>query len=157
MCLANWVQLSYFVSQAGEGSNPSQDGHVICSTPLDFVTQFVQNRKHSHWMDTFNPSIVWGFTFRWYKLPCLTNPAATRSKAWIWGCSLAGIADSNPARGMYVCLLWVLFVVRVRSLRRADHWSRGVLVCVVSECDRGTFIMRRTWPTRGCWVMGERN
>jgi hypothetical protein len=32
-------------------------------------------------------------------------PAAARSMAWALGCSLAGIADSNPAEGMDVCLL----------------------------------------------------
>jgi hypothetical protein len=33
-----------------------------------------------------------------------------RSKAWFYGRSLAGIADSNPAGGMDVCLLWVMCV-----------------------------------------------
>jgi len=36
-----------------------------------------------------------------------------------------------PTGGMDVCLLWVLCVVRWRSLRRADHSPRGVLPCVV--------------------------
>jgi len=27
---------------------------------------------------------------------------ATHSKAWVFGCSLAGIAESNPARGVDV-------------------------------------------------------
>jgi hypothetical protein len=35
-----------------------------------------------------------------------------RSKVWVCGLSLAGIAGSNPARGMDVCFLWVLYVVR---------------------------------------------
>jgi len=35
---------------------------------------------------------------------------------------------------MDVCLLWVLCVVRLRSLRRADHSSRGVLATVVRRC-----------------------
>ena len=35
---------------------------------------------------------------------------------------------------MDVCLLWVLCVVRKRSLRRADHSSRGVLPTVVRRC-----------------------
>jgi len=39
-------------------------------------------------------------------------PVATRSKTWVCGCSLAGIVGSSPARGMDVCLLWVLCVVR---------------------------------------------
>jgi hypothetical protein len=37
---------------------------------------------------------------------------AARSNAWVWGRSLAGIAGSNPAGSMDVCLLRVLFVVR---------------------------------------------
>jgi hypothetical protein len=35
-------------------------------------------------------------------------PVATRSKAWVFGRSLAEIASSNAARSMDVCLLWVL-------------------------------------------------
>jgi hypothetical protein len=58
-------------------------------------------------------------------------PVAARSKAWVCSRSLAGFAGSNPARITYVCLLWVLCVVRYRSLRRADHSSRGFLSTVV--------------------------
>jgi hypothetical protein len=39
-------------------------------------------------------------------------PVAARSKAWVCGRSLAGIAGSNTAGVMDVCLLWVLCVVR---------------------------------------------
>jgi hypothetical protein len=39
-----------------------------------------------------------------------------------------------PPEGMDVCLLWELCVVRYRSLRRADHSSRGVLPTVVRCC-----------------------
>jgi len=155
MCLANGVQLSHFISHVGEGSNPSQDGHVICSIPLNFITELVQNRKHYHWMDIFNPSIIEGFTFHWCRLTCLPIPVAMRSKVWDWGCSLTGIADSNPAGGMDVRLLWVLCVVSLGSLRRTIHSSSGVLVCCVSECDCTASIMRRPWPTRGCCVMGK--
>ena len=35
---------------------------------------------------------------------------------------------------MDICLLWVSFVVRYRSLRRADHSSRGVLPTVLRRC-----------------------
>jgi hypothetical protein len=52
-------------------------------------------------------------------------------KAGQSGRSLAGIVGSNPAGGMDVCLLWVLCVVRWRSLRRADHSSRGILLTVL--------------------------
>ena len=34
-------------------------------------------------------------------------PVAERSKAWVCSCSPAGIAGSNPAGGMDVCLLCV--------------------------------------------------
>jgi hypothetical protein len=34
----------------------------------------------------------------------------------------------NPAEGMDICLLWMLSVVWYRTLRRADHSSRGVLL-----------------------------
>ena len=32
-------------------------------------------------------------------------PVAARCKAWVYGSSFAGIADSNPAGKMDVCLL----------------------------------------------------
>jgi hypothetical protein len=60
-------------------------------------------------------------------------PVAVRSKAKVCGRSPAEILGSNPTGGMDVCLLWVLCVVRYRSLRRADHSSRGVLT-VVRRC-----------------------
>jgi hypothetical protein len=44
------------------------------------------------------------------------------------------IVGSNPTGGMDICLLWVLCAVRYRSLRRADHSSRGVLPTVVRRC-----------------------
>ena len=82
---------------------------------------------------------------------------AARSKAWNCGRSLAGITDSNPAGGIDVCLLWVLCIVRLRSLRRADHASRDVLPSVcVSECDREASTMRRSWPTTCCCAV-EKN
>jgi len=46
---------------------------------------------------------------------CVSNnkiPVAARSKAWAFGRSPAEIVGSNPTRGMDVCLLWVLCVVR---------------------------------------------
>jgi len=52
------------------------------------------------------------------------------------GRSLAGITGSNTDGGMNVCFLWLLCVVRWRSLRRADHPSREVLqnmVCLWSR------------------------
>jgi hypothetical protein len=85
-------------------------------------------------------------------------PVAARSKAWIYGRSLAGIVDSNPAGGMDVCLLWVLCVIRSRSLRRAGHSSKGVLPSVV--CLKCVIAkprtMRRPRPPRGCRAIGRK-
>ena len=39
-------------------------------------------------------------------------PVAALSKEQVYGRSHAGIAGSNPAGGMDVCILWVLCVVR---------------------------------------------
>ena len=75
------------------------------------------------------------------------SPAAARSKAYVCGRSPAEIVGSNPAGGMDVCLLWVLCVVRYRSLRRADPSSRGVWCVVV--CDLETSWMKRPWPALG--------
>ena len=38
-------------------------------------------------------------------LEVLPIPFAARSKAWVFGRSLAGITGSNPAEGMVVCLM----------------------------------------------------
>jgi len=61
-------------------------------------------------------------------------PVAARSKALVCGSSPTEIVVSNPTGGMDVCLLWVLCVERERSLRRADHSSRGVLLAVMRRC-----------------------
>ena len=61
-------------------------------------------------------------------------PVAARSKAQVCGRSPAEIVCSNSTGDMDVCLLWVLCVVRQRSLRRADHSSRGVLPTVLRRC-----------------------
>jgi hypothetical protein len=51
-----------------------------------------------------------------------------------------------------MCLLWMLCVIRQRSLRRADHSSRGVLPAVVCHwvCNLETSMNRRPWPALGC-------
>ena len=69
-----------------------------------------------------------------YSKSVLPVPVAARSKAQVCGYSPAEIGGSNPTGCMDGCLLWVLCVVRQRSLRRADHSSRGVLPNVVRRC-----------------------
>ena len=46
----------------------------------------------------------------------LPIPVTARSKTWFCDRSLSGNAGSNPAEGIDICLLWVLCVVRYRSL-----------------------------------------
>jgi hypothetical protein len=59
---------------------------------------------------------------------------AARSKAWVCGRSLAGIAVSNPAKSTEFCLFIMLVLRTYRSLQLTDPSSRGVLpsvyVCV---------------------------
>ena len=57
-----------------------------------------------------------------------------RSKASVYGRSLAGIAGAYPAGGMDVCLLGLFCVVRQMSLRWADPSSRGVPPTLVCHC-----------------------
>ena len=73
---------------------------------------------------------------------------AARSKAWVFGRSLARTAGSTPAGGMDVYLLRELCVVRESFLRRTDHSSRKS--CGVSECDPEISTMRRSRPTGSC-------
>ena len=50
------------------------------------------------------------------------------------GRSLAWIAGSTPAGAMDVSVVSTVCVVRWRSLRQADHSSRGVLPSAVCQC-----------------------
>jgi hypothetical protein len=81
---------------------------------------------------------------------------AAPSKAWVCGHSLAWIAISNPAGGMDICLLRVLYMVRKKSPLRADHSPRGVLPRVVSldEVVEAS-IMERPWLARSCCIIKE--
>ena len=62
--------------------------------------------------------VVWS-----YWLHCLRRRSVTAC--------LLGLQVRIPARDMEISVLWVLCVARERSLRRADHSSRGVLPIVV--------------------------
>jgi hypothetical protein len=66
------------------------------------------------------------------------------SKAWVCSRSPAEIVGSNPAKGLKVCLLWVLCVVcQVEvSVRRAEFYC--LLYIVV--CDLETSWIGRPWP-----------
>ena len=64
----------------------------------------------------FRPSFTWIISITQSNThESLPIPGAARSKAWVFGRSLAGNAGSNPARDMPVFHLSVLCVVRWRS------------------------------------------
>ena len=70
---------------------------------------------------------------------------AARSKAWVCGCSIAGIVGSNPAGVMDILSHMSAICCQVEASAPADHPSRGVLpglVCL-TECDHEAKIMRR--------------
>jgi len=56
---------------------------------------------------------------------------AASSKTWVCGRSLAGIAGSNPAGVMDVCLCDYCVLLGRGIYEEADHPSRGVLPSVV--------------------------
>jgi hypothetical protein len=87
-------------------------------------------------------------------------PVAARSKAYVYGRSLAEIVGSNPTGGIDICC--ECFVLSGRSLcdeliARPEGSYR--LWCVVVG-DLETSVMRRPWPSgggRGCCVKRRRN
>jgi hypothetical protein len=65
----------------------------------------------------------------------LSMPLAVRSQAQVCGRTFTGIAGSNPAHGLNVVPRMCCVLCRKRSLRRADHSFRGVLLNVcLSVC-----------------------
>jgi hypothetical protein len=65
---------------------------------------------------------------------------AARSKAWVCGRSFEGVTVSNPARGMNVCLLWVLVVLSGRGLcfGLITRPEESIEFDVSNECDGET-------------------
>ena len=86
----------------------------------------------------------------WSFFPIVHSSVAARSKPWVCGRSLSGIAGSNPTDDRDVCLLWVLCChVQVS----ASGWSlvqSSPTECGVSECDREALI---PWPTGGYYAI----
>lgn len=60
---------------------------------------------------------------------------------------------------MFVCCeCCMLYFVKKRSLRRANHSSRRLLWSVEClECDREALIMRKTWSTGGCCAIKKKS
>ena len=83
-------------------------GYPLHSAVSPFSSPPVRHRVPSHYLDS-----------------------TSQSQAWICCGLLVWIAGSNPTGDMDVCLLWLLYVLGQMFLRRADHFSRGVLRTVV--------------------------
>jgi hypothetical protein len=80
--------------------------HSNYDVSLDELQTWVDLKGlHYFWMANIQPSTV----------------VAARSKAWVYGLTLAEIAGSNSAAGMDACLLWMLCVVQVEAF--ATGWS----------------------------------
>ena len=82
-----------------------------------------------------------------------STPLAARPKAWVCGHTHSGTAGSNPYWKMDVLSFLTYCEVEVCS----SGWSlvqRSPTECGVSECERGTSIIRTACSTGGCWSMG---
>ena len=66
--------------------------------------------------------------------------------SWLCGFSLAGITFSNPAGAWNVVCFHVGVTASGLSLIQ-----RNATRCGVSERDREALVMRRLWPTGGCY------
>ena len=77
-------------------------------------------------------------------MPILT---AARSKTCVCGRSLAGTEGSNPVGGMDVLCDCCELSVRGRCI------GRSPTECGVSECERETSKMKKSWPNSGCCTM----
>ena len=62
----------------------------------------------------------------------------------------AGIAGSNAAGRMAVCLVNVVCCQVEVAASGRSLIQRTATECGVSECDRKALTMRRSWPTMGC-------
>ena len=113
------------------------------------------------------PSSAVGFNTRLDKLSTpihlhintkLPIPGTARSKSWVCGPSLAGIAGSNPVGGMDMSLASAVFCQVEVS---ASGWSliqRSPTECGVSEGDREASIIRplHTQKKQSLWENGNR-
>jgi hypothetical protein len=79
---------------------------------------------------------------------------AARSKAWVCGRLLAGIAGSDPAGvGLDVCSECC---VLPRAFLGRSFVQKSPSDCSVSECDYEASIMGGLEPLRGCCAMGKK-
>ena len=77
-------------------------------------------------------------------------PVAARSKASVYGRSLAEIVGSNTTEGHGCASVVSVLCCQVKvSATSWSHVQRSLTECGVSECDRESSTMRRPWPTGG--------
>ena len=91
------------------------------------------------------PATEWYFTFS-----CIHSvpiPVAARSKAWVYGRSLAGIAGLNSDGGMDFSLGSVVWCQEAVSVTGWSLVQRSPTECSKTKCDRGTS-QRRPTSTR---------
>lgn len=80
---------------------------------------------------------VWSYVTFIVSNTQIAIPVVSQSKAWVYGCSLVGIAGSNRAGGMYIGLLWVLCVVQVEVCDGPiARPKESCLVLCVCLCDQ---------------------
>ena len=108
---------------------------VLLGSYITLICRSIRQQTFSNNIRLWNPKFSKWITLKFESYSAsLPVPVGARSKTKVCGRSSAEIVCSNPTEGMDVSLLWVLCVVRQRSLWRADHSYRGVLLTVVCRC-----------------------
>jgi len=88
--------------------------------------------------------------------PSWSIPGPRSLRHWYVAAHLLVLWVRIPPGLMDVCL-FVLCVVRKRSLSRASHSSRILpIVKCFTECDCEASLTRRPWPTNGCYATGRK-
>ena len=116
-------------------------GHVTLCTLLITLTvgQSLSHREKSRQAKQLSPKVnrdplLWRKDKFQPMYTLMPAPVVARSKACVCGCSLAGIAGSNPAGGTDVRLLWVFVLSRrglcVRLITRPEesYWVWRVIM-----------------------------
>jgi hypothetical protein len=83
------------------------DVKIYITKSNDIFTIFISDRSFRPYMVIY---VMFIFSLHLHWLIIVFSESLWRYKAWVCGCFVAGIAGSNPARGMDVCLL-CLYVV----------------------------------------------
>jgi hypothetical protein len=73
----------------------------------------------------------------------------TLSKTYLYGCLLAGIASSNPAGSIDVCLPVTSVVCCQVEVSASSSSLRGN----PTECNREASITSKPWSTKGCCAL----